>query len=138
MQTLKEAFAAKLPGEIERIKRLRKLVSFLSSSLLLSNVDHLSYTGNMVLGSWMKSPSIRFMEELVESSHWSGRFVATRPPSTPVSDRGFCFIETHETKDLGIRVRCRRGHSISRKDCTKLLTMLYDDVKKKLRTKNHG
>lgn len=29
MQTLKEAFAAKLPGEIEKIKRLRKLVHFL-------------------------------------------------------------------------------------------------------------
>ena len=124
MQTLKEAFAAKIPGEIERIKRLRKLVHFLSSGLLLSNVDVFSHTGNMVPESWMKSPSIRFMEELVASSHWSGRFVATSPFSIPVSGRGFCFIKTHKTKHLGIRFRCRRGHSISRKDCTKSFIMM--------------
>ena len=42
MQSLKETFAAKLPGEIERIKRLKKLVASPTSlwplqGLILSN-----------------------------------------------------------------------------------------------------
>lgn len=91
------------------------------SSLLPSDADILSRAGNMAQESWMKSPSIRFMEEPVASSHWCGRFVETKPLPVPAPKLLAIFVFQTPTEDLGIRFGCRRRHPISRKDSMKLM-----------------
>lgn len=57
MQSLKEAFAAKLPGEIEKIKKLRKSVTRslqTVSGLFAGILKYLFRLGSMARELWIK------------------------------------------------------------------------------------
>jgi hypothetical protein len=67
---LKETFAAKLPGEIEKIKKLRKFV-FLTSASPQRSIDIMPES--TAARSSVKSPLTRSMVVHAASSRWFGR-----------------------------------------------------------------
>lgn len=108
-QTLKERFAEQLPEKIEQIKKLRKYGPIQRQFKGAARTDFGTETMDQRLLE--RSPLTKFMEELVESSRWSGKdlFLTLRRVSVS-GERQFqsarnCFRKPRAEKSLSQKVQ---------------------------------